>query len=221
MYRLNYFSQLAFIVLLFALVSCSPGVNPSSYPNPAVASLSPTELPEVIQLMLTPRAAMTLTYTPTPDLSSTPLPTETLSAFEPTPIQLPEIWENVNREYCDKPHPVFLPISEAKGLTDDDIVKKLMSLFLDYYNNPQAPGYCQIDGYRIESVSYDERTPYLPLEPKGDIMRGVAFSIKLIQVPNAWMSLSGEIDQQNWLHTGVNMAVFRSKDGYRMAFANP
>ena len=210
MYRLNYFPQLAFIVLLLTLVSCVPGVNPSpypniSYPNISTASLTPTELPEVIQLMLTPRAAMTLTYTPTPDLSNIPLSTE-------TPVE---------REYCDKPHPVYLPVSEAQGFTDDDIAEKLMSLHLDYYNNPQAPDFCRIDGYRIERVYYDERTPYLPLEPKGDFMRVVLFSIKLIQKPIGWTAVPGEIDKQNWLHTGINMAVFRLEDGYRMAFANP
>jgi hypothetical protein len=37
----------------------------------------------------------------------------------------------------------------------------------------------------------------LPLEPKGDIMRVVQFSIKPIQIPNFWMGWSGEIDQNN------------------------
>jgi len=35
------------------------------------------------------------------------------------------------------------------------------------------------------------------------------------------MSWSGEIDEQNWLHTGHVIAIFRSSNGYTMKFANP
>jgi hypothetical protein len=94
-----------------------------------------------------------------------------------------------------------------------------MELWLAYFNTPQASGYCRIDGYHIDNVY--ERTPDLPLEPKGDFMYVVQFSIKLVQTPNFWMSWAGEIDQQNWLHTGRNVAVFRSNAGYTMEFANP
>ena len=204
MFRLNYFPKLAFIVLLFALTSCASGVNPSPYPN--ISTASPT-----------PRAIPTYHTYPTPIP-----PTYAPVLISPTPIQLPVIEGNVEREYCDKPHPVYLPVSEAKGLTDDDIAKKLMSLYLNYYNDPQAPGYCRIDGYRIERVYYDESMKSPLVTQIGDFMRGVMYSVKLIQVPNLWMN-GEEIDQQNWLHTGVNMAVFRSKDGYTMkfVFANP
>ena len=84
-----------------------------------------------------------------------------------------------------------------------------------------APDWCRIAGYKIERVYYDPRTPLLQLEPKGDIMRAVRYSVKLIQIPNYWMPLSGEVDPQNWLHTGGNIAIFRGKDGYRMEFAFP
>jgi hypothetical protein len=96
-----------------------------------------------------------------------------------------------------------------------------MNLWLAYFNAPQAPDWCRIDGYKIDNVYYDERVPSLPLEPKGDVMRVVQFSIKLVQMPNIWMSFPGTIDQQNWLQIRADVAIFHSTDGYTMKFANP
>ena len=42
--------------------------------------------------------------------------------------------------------------------------------------------------------STETHSPSLPLEPKGDFMRNVQFSIKLIQIPTDWMSWAGEFD---------------------------
>ncbi len=160
----------------------------------------------------------------TPAVSAYPSPLPTINPLRPlatpTNFQLPFNDRNVEGEYCQLP-PVQLPISKAKDLSDDEIAGKLMELLLAYFNAPQAPDWCRIDGYKIDKVSYNEHIPSLPLEPKGDIMRVVQFSIKLVQIPNFWMSWSGDIDQRNWLHTGQTVAVFRSTAGYTIKFANP
>jgi hypothetical protein len=70
-------------------------------------------------------------------------------------------------------------------------------------------------------VYYDERISSLPLEPKGDFTRVADFSIKLIQVPNDWMSFSGRIDQKNWLHLVHAFASLKMEEGYSMKFAFP
>jgi hypothetical protein len=179
--------------VLIVLASCAPATE--AIPTKTVVSLSTsTPLP--------------------PTLESAPLPAT------PTAFQLPFNDQNVESEYCQLPS-VKLSISDAQGLSDDEIAEKLMNLHLAYFNAPQTPDWCRIDGYKIDKIYYDERTPSLPLEPKGDIMRVVQYSIKLIQIPNFWMSLAGEVDQQNWLHTGANLAIFRLEDGYTMKFAYP
>jgi hypothetical protein len=137
-----------------------------------------------------------------------------------TPSQLPFNDTNFEEEYCQSPK-VVLPHADAEGLDENEIAGKLMEQWLSYFNAPQAPDYCRIDGYRVDEVFYDERTPDLPLEPKGDFIRTVRFSILLVQMPNYWMSWAGEIDQQNWLHAGHNIAVFRTDEGYSFEFANP
>lgn len=138
----------------------------------------------------------------------------------PEAVPFPFFEDDARREYCTSPA-VQLSLAEAKGLSEDEIAAKLMKLFLDYFNTPQAPNWCRIDGYTIDKVYYDERTPSLPLEPKGDIMRVVLFSIQLVELPSFWVSWQGKIDDQNWLHAGRNVAIFRSDDGYTMEFANP
>jgi len=158
---------------------------------------------------------------PYPAVTSSPATTNpTVSRPTSTAIQLPFDDSNVENEYCQSPE-VELSIPDSQGLSEDEIAAKLMDLWLAYFNAPQAPDYCRIDGYHIDKVYYDDRAQYLPLEPRGDFMRKVRFSIRLIQVPNFWMSWAGEIDRQNWLHTGNNLAVFRSNDAYTMKFAYP
>jgi sugar lactone lactonase YvrE len=135
----------------------------------------------------------------------------------PTAFTLPFIDSDIDHTYCDSPPAVRLPAASAQSLSDDEVAKKLMELYLAYFNTPEAPGYCRIDGFTIDKVS----DTAAPLEPKGDIMRSVQYSIKLVQMPNSWMCWSGEIDTQNWLHTALSLAIFHTPAGYTMQFAFP
>ncbi len=185
-------------VLLVAilLASCAPA-----------AKVAPTETSSPQPTLVTPSPSPIIHYTQ-------PLAT-------PTEFQLPFNDKNVESEYCQSPS-IKLSVSNAQGLSDGEIAGKIMDLWLAYFNASQAPDWCRIDGYKIDDVYYDEHAlAYPPIEPQGDIMRVVRFSIKLIQIPNMWMSLAGEVDQQNWLHTVRAIAVFRSNNGYTMQFANP
>jgi len=170
-----------------------------------------------------PTPVPTKTAAALPTLTTTP-PLPILSPTQPTPtqtqIQLPFDGSVVNSIDCQSPD-VALPDSDALGSSEDEITGKLLELWLAYYQAPQAPRFCHIAGHTIDQVVYDERTLYLPLEPKGNFMRLVRFSIKLIQLPNSWMSWAGVIDPQNWEHLSGFVAVFHSNAVYTMEFANP
>ena len=181
---------------VFILVACAQG--PTPLPTYSASSTLTLTLPPIL-----------------PGISPTPPPRG------PTGIQLPFNEQVVNSEYCQTQPDISLPAAEVRGLNEEKIALKLLKLWLTYYQAPQAPSFCRIDGYHIDRVYYDERTPSLPLEPKGDFMRNVQFSIKLIQLPTDWMSWAGELDQQNWLHLAGVIAVFHSQDVYKMEFANP
>jgi hypothetical protein len=161
--------------------------------------------------------AETVTSIPPTVTPAQPLTTPIVTA---TQIQLPVIYETSDDRYC-LVQEVQLPTSDAQGLSEDEITKKLMDIFLTHFTAPEAPGYCRIDDYRIEKIYFDERLLSLSYQPKGDFMRVVGYSVKLIQLPSSWMAFPGKIDQQNWLHTGLNAAIFHSTNGYIMKFAYP
>lgn len=149
------------------------------------------------------------------EVKPTPEPVSPISTEGGIPVY--EINEStVDQEYCQLPE-VLLSTNEAQGLTDDEIAGRLMALWLDYFNTPQAPGYCRVDGYVIDRIYEDKR----PVEPRTNLMRAIDFSLKLVQYPALWAAWPGEVDEQNWLHTSVTIAVFRSDEGYTMQLAHP
>jgi hypothetical protein len=185
MSRINSLSILAFILGLALLMGCTRGENP--YPNPSAPVIPPTFV------------------------EATPTFIEATPTFiKATPIQLPYNEKSVKTKYCRAPV-ISLPISDTQGWSDDEIAEKIMRLYLDYFNNPQAPDYCRINGYRIDAVFRDEKWEATSLAPKNGFLRGVQFSIKLIHVPNYWMIYSGEIDEQNWLHLTDVLVVFKTE----------
>jgi hypothetical protein len=159
------------------------------------------------------------TTVPSEQPASTPI-LRNNAVSSPTAIQLPYNPEVSSDDYCKPPYAV-LQVSENSNLSQDEIVYELMDIWLKRYASPDAPPFCRIDGYTIDKV-YDNPAGYSSaLEPKGDFMRIVSFSVKLIQIPTDWMSLSGELDQENWLHTSHVVAISKISDGYRLEFAYP
>jgi hypothetical protein len=130
---------------------------------------------------------------------------------------LPFVTGNREKVYCQFPH-AFLSYSEAAGLSDEDIVRKLVEKSLIYFYSSQAPDWCRIGGYKVGKVQpMDNIGPY---SPKGDLMFSARFSIHLIQVPSYWAPWGGEQDIENWFHTGREFAIFREEEGFRMQITN-
>jgi hypothetical protein len=201
-------AKLAVLVILIGIfISCAP-INTSQ------PTLVPTDTPSstpTIPPSKTPTPRIP-TNTPTPQLS--PVATQNgLPVFEINEF-------TVDHKYCNSPE-VFLPKTDAQGLNDDKIAQKLMELWLDYFNTSQAPNYCRVNGYTIDKVYYNELIASYPLVPKGDFLRAIQFSVKLIQYPNFWIPLSGDIDKENRLHAEIYLAVFQASTGYTMKFARP
>jgi hypothetical protein len=201
----NYFTPLLLIVVL---ASCTPRheiipeVTTKSLPTPTILFPCPT-ITEAFP-------------TPTKSLIG-PFPTSSYNQDN----QLPFDDSSYNSEQCQSPT-VLLSIADAQGFNDDTIAKKLMERYLNFFKSPKKPGYCRIDGYHVDKVYFDTNLRAKSVEPQSDIMRNVEFSIKLVQVPNTWMSWpAGDIDPQNWLHIYRMIAVFHSNNGYSMDFANP
>ncbi len=199
----------AFFVL--GLAACSPSTATVPYPltlaDTPVATVTPIPSQRPI-ITIDPHLILTITprmQTLTPEESRR---LATLNAPRPTP-----------NAYCYHPPIFLLSSADARGLSEDQIARKITEISLAYYHSPQAPDLCRIEEYHIDRVYYDEQFATLPLEPKGDFMRAVAFSVRPVQ-PYFWGAL-GEFDEQNWLHIGEIIAVFRSDSGYTAKSANP
>lgn len=186
-------SILSFATLLFVLVSACRS-----------SSLTPTLLP-------TPTDAPSTEVPASDDPGVIPTATDFQLPFNPT----------VERgEYCVPPA-AALPVEDGNDISEDQIVYELMNIWLRRYASETAPDFCRIDGFTIEKVYYDPSLLNQPLEPRGDFMRMVEFSIKLIQIPNAWMSFSGEVDQENWMHLSQAVSISETSEGYKLDFAYP
>jgi len=162
----------------------------------------------------------TSTYTASPSTStSTPIFRQDVIST-PTDIQLPFNPNVNNDEYCRPPYALFA-VSENNDISENEIVYELVKIWLRRYKQPNAPAFCRIDGYTIDKVYDDPGLYTTALEPRGDFMRVIAFSVKLIQIPSDWMSFAGELDQSNWLHLGHIVAITKTSEGYIMEFAYP
>jgi hypothetical protein len=138
----------------------------------------------------------------------------------PTDAPLPLNTNAGSDEYCRPPYAI-LPVGDDNDISEDEIVYELMRIWLRRYSDPNAPAACRIDGFTINEVYYDKDILSQSLEPRGDFMRLVDFSVKLIQPPAEWMSFSGELDQEHWLHLRHPVSVFETLEGYTMQFAYP
>lgn len=164
-------------------------------------------------------ADVSASVTETIIVSSTPIFRQEASP-PPTDIQLPFNSTVENNEYCKSPS-TNVAVSDNNDISEDEIVYQLLKIWLRRYANPNVPLFCRIDAYTIDKVYYDLSLLSGPLEPRGDFMRVAVFSVKLIQASNDWMSFSGELDPENWLHLSQPVAVFKTNEGYTMQFAYP
>ena len=190
---MKFFTALFISTLLLAGCSSIPARTADSVP---IASIpSPTILPS----------------TPVLEQDLVPIPTN---------IQLPFNPNAGGDEYC-KPPNAILPAADSNDISENEIVHELLNIWLRRYIQPNTPSICRIADYTIDKVDEDPSVYSETLEPRGDFMRTVSFSVKLTQIPSDWMGFSGELDQDNWLHVTHIVAITKTGDGYKMDFAYP
>jgi hypothetical protein len=147
-----------------------------------------------------------------------PIKIKTNTALPPyetsTPISLADetlcIYENL-----------VLPDSEATGLNEDEIARKLIERWLIFYKDPKRPDRCRIEDFNITEISKDPSYLYEHLMPQGDFMRTVAYSIKYVQLQNIWVGSGKLIEKKHLIYTVKDMAIFHSDSGYTFKFAYP
>ena len=174
----------------------------------------------LVAFLLLGCASVAAPASPPPARTATDLPLDEIIVPSATDLATPLDTQTSSDEYCKPPYAV-LPVSDGNDISEDQIVHELMQVWLRRYADPDAPLTCRIEAFSIDQVYFDLEILSRPLEPRGNFMRLVDFSVKLIQLSDAWMSFAGELDQDNWLHVRHAVAVFETTEGYTMEFAYP
>jgi hypothetical protein len=102
-----------------------------------------------------------------------------------------------------------LPLTDT--LTKEEIVKQLVTQWLDHYKLHSNTSQAAIDEYTVDTVS-------LMIAPSSyEIVAGVGFSIVPAQIPNAWASFTGDIQPNDrWWRLWATFGVFRDGDDFRL-----
>ncbi|MGE5462474.1 MAG: hypothetical protein ACM3PS_03910 [Syntrophothermus sp.] len=172
--------------------------------NSIPATAGPS-IPQWTQTVSPPAVTMAVTRVPNPS---------------PTSIRLPYNPDGGSGDECKPPYAV-LPVSDGNDISENEIVYELVKIWLRGYKQTSMSPSCRIAGYSIDRIYDDPREYTEALQPRGDFMRVVNFSVKLIQIPTDWMAFPGELDQDNWLHISHVVAITKTSTGYQLEFAYP
>jgi len=177
----------AFVILVFFLVSCAPSLSPSAYPNPVTASPNPATA------TLHPIAA---------SLTEQILRTATPTAGSPVPPSQDFLKGDLAQVSLD----------EAQSLSEEEIVKLLMSQWLERYmkekTTPEA-----ITDYSIGRVTVESRLSDME----------VIFFVKFSVIPvdrywAIWRAFPGEPHDPNdpWFHIAGYFAIVQDGEFYKL-----
>jgi hypothetical protein len=172
----------------FAVSSCAPAANFSPYPKPAMVTMTATALPTTTATALPPRTR-----------TNTPIgPTE----------------EFLRKNSFGDGYIAHIPISEVKGISNEEIVNILVVQWLEHYKIESTAVDAVIKDYKIEGIGLmDGRNDGDPA-----ILAGVEFSIIPGQIPNVWASFPGEAISADdpWWHLVISFGVYGHgpKDDY-------
>jgi hypothetical protein len=201
-YRMKYCFQLVYFLVLLAVSGCTPVANSSPYPNPAMMTLMPTELPEVIQLMLTPQAKMTSTHSyPTPDPND--IPPELL--FTPTP----------------DPNAFTISAEIDRNYAQEEIAQILFSKWLDHFKGENISLEMRLDEYVINTIDI----PFDQKCAKGSVQAFVAQTNITLETTlpvilsttsgdSEWVSGNGNIEDANHITKLFNGLISKSGNAY-------
>jgi len=156
-----------------------------------------------------------------PVSSATPLPTQppptaTLEPQRsPTPIETPSSDQFAYEDKFGDGFIARLPFKETNNLSNEDIVRILVSHWLDHYKGHTTLLKVMLLDYTVDNVSLMKDRSYDPFYP---IVAGVRFSILPAQIPNDWASFPGDLihEGDTWWHMGAPFGVFREGDDYRL-----
>ena len=164
--------QLLIVVLIFILISCNQGMNPSA------ATFTP--LPEDNQLIPTSIETHTAIYSPTPTLEAANTPSELLS---PAPATSTEEFSGKN-SFGDG-YIAHIPINDVRHASQEEIVNILVTQWLEHYKTESTQSDVMLKDYKVDEITLADVEAHKD-NPALPFTAGARLSILPAQIPNEW-----------------------------------
>jgi hypothetical protein len=181
----------------------------------------------VLSMMILITACSTGITSPTPTntmlpppTSTLPLPTFTIAPYpgltpSPQNTDVPNHYDQ-NDNFGDG-FIALIPIKDTTNLSREEIMTRLVSLWLDHYKTKSMAPLATIKDYKDVSVNklIEDNHNY---DNFFDTVASVRFSIIPSGIPNDWASLPGEpINPKDpWWHLFTTFGFFKDGDYYRL-----
>lgn len=151
------------------------------------------------------------------------LPTATTTSI-PVPIEIftstatAWLWIPYNPDASNKGCDVFTattPVKETEGFSQVEIAQKLFEIYLEHFQSPELGGMCRLEDFEVENSQLDKRLAFLATEQKMDYVATVQFSVKIKELPSAWVSGNGELAPDGWIvHKFLIIGIRKINDQY-------
>ncbi len=92
-----------------------------------------------------------------------------------------------------------LPIDQAGGLTQEELIGQLFGIYLDRFHKPNLGSVCRLVGASVDKVTLDQRIAFLAQEQNVDEVAWVYFSVQVSSVSTNWVAANGELSADGWI----------------------
>lgn len=107
-----------------------------------------------------------------------------------------------------------LPEAELEGLSQEEITRRLVELWLDYALSPALPNPARITAYEIETIAIDESLQKRASEQGMDWNAEVVFAVRPLVPPySEWVAESDELTADNWVRHKTLLVGLRQEEG--------
>ncbi|MCL4530660.1 MAG: hypothetical protein M1485_03625 [Chloroflexi bacterium] len=131
-----------------------------------------------------------------------PIPTETVTT---TPDLSPTLTEwlpynlNNSNNGCGAAFDATLSVTEAKGLSQEELAKKLFEVYLGHSKSPDLGGRCRLEDFKVNRALLDTRISFLAAEQHVNYVAYVIYDVQIKETPSDWVAGNGEIAPNGWI----------------------
>lgn len=148
-----------------------------------------------------------IAQTNTPIISGTPC----LGSLV-TPVNTPEPWQ-YGADYWDKIAISRLPIQSLECASKENIVKELVSQWLEIIRTNSPQQNCGLEKYTVDTIAIRENI----ITPQYDIVARVDYHVNLGHFMDCgWVSDRGIIESNGWINTSDTFGVYRENGYFRL-----